>query len=206
MTEIGGTIPSVNQKKFLGKMDPLSEIISIFVKKIFGKIMKNCKTCNVTKELTEFRTGRGECKACENRKRVERKNKQKVEDPTYYEKQRGYDNKRKKIMRENFTDEEKFVENLRNLVRKSFSDKNYTKDSRTFEILGIDNEGLYEHIESQFREGMDWGNHGHKGWHIDHIIPLASAKTVEEIIKLNHYTNLQPLWWNENLSKGSKIL
>jgi hypothetical protein len=168
--------------------------------------MKQCKVCNETKELTDFRTGRNECKACENRKRVERKNKQKVEDPTYYDKQRGYDNKRKKIMRENFTDEEKFVENLRSLVRKSFTEKNYSKTSKTFDILGIDKEGLFEHIEKQFKDGMDWTNHGNKGWHIDHIIPLASAKNVDEVIKLNHYTNLQPLWAEENWSKGSKIL
>jgi hypothetical protein len=42
--------------------------------------------------------------------------------------------------------------------------------------------------------------------HIDHIIPLSSAKTDEEIYQLCHYTNLQPLWAFDNLSKGSKIL
>lgn len=51
---------------------------------------------------------------------------------------------------------------------------------------------------------MSWENHGE--WHIDHIIPLSSAKNEEEIYKLNHYTNLQPLWKEENLSKGDKIL
>ena len=51
---------------------------------------------------------------------------------------------------------------------------------------------------------MTLENHGE--WHIDHIIPLATANTYEEVIKLNHYTNLQPLWAKDNLSKGSKIL
>jgi hypothetical protein len=52
---------------------------------------------------------------------------------------------------------------------------------------------------------MTFDNHGVNGWHIDHIIPL-SAKTEEEIIKLCHYTNLQPLWAEENRAKSNKIL
>jgi hypothetical protein len=49
---------------------------------------------------------------------------------------------------------------------------------------------------------MSWENHGE--WHIDHIVPLSSAITEEELRKLSHYTNLQPLWATDNLSKGSK--
>ena len=63
---------------------------------------------------------------------------------------------------------------------------------------------LREHLEKQFKDGMSWENYG--SWHIDHIIPLSSAKNIEEINKLCHYTNLQPLWASENLSKGSKII
>lgn len=50
---------------------------------------------------------------------------------------------------------------------------------------------------------MSFDNQGE--WHLDHIIPLATAETEEEIIRLNHYTNFQPLWAFDNLSKGSKI-
>jgi hypothetical protein len=53
---------------------------------------------------------------------------------------------------------------------------------------------------------MTWDNYGVGGWEIDHIIPLASAKTEEEVYKLCHYTNLQPLWANENFKKGKKII
>lgn len=53
---------------------------------------------------------------------------------------------------------------------------------------------------------MCWENHGRHGWHIDHIIPLSSARNEEEIYMLCHYTNLQPLWAEDNLSKGCKII
>ena len=81
--------------------------------------------------------------------------------------------------------------------------KNKTKSS--FNIVGCTPEFLKEHIEKQFKEGMSWELMG-KHIHIDHIIPLASAKTEEEIYKLCHYTNLQPLWAEDNLRKGDKIL
>jgi hypothetical protein len=51
---------------------------------------------------------------------------------------------------------------------------------------------------------MNWDNYSFRGWHIDHIIPLTSAKNEEELIKLCHYTNLQPLWAKDNLSKGGR--
>ena len=63
---------------------------------------------------------------------------------------------------------------------------------------------LKEHLELQFVDGMSWDNRSE--WHIDHIIPLSSAKTDEEIYKLCHYTNLQPLWAEDNLKKSNKIL
>ena len=63
---------------------------------------------------------------------------------------------------------------------------------------------LREHLEKQFVDGMTWDNRS--DWHIDHIIPLSSAKTTEELNTLCHYTNLQPLWASENLSKGKKMV
>lgn len=59
------------------------------------------------------------------------------------------------------------------------------------------------YIESKFKEGMSWENHGK--WHIDHIKPLGNAKTEKELKKLFHYTNVQPLWAKENQKKGNKI-
>jgi hypothetical protein len=90
------------------------------------------------------------------------------------------------------------------MIRKSIKKGEYTKQSKTYDILGIDYKGFKNHIENLFIDGMNWNNHGK--WHYDHIVPLVSANTYEEIIKLNHYTNIQPLWAKDNLKKGSKIL
>jgi hypothetical protein len=70
--------------------------------------------------------------------------------------------------------------------------------------LGIDYDELKIYFESLFTEGMSWDNIGI--WHIDHIIPLSTAKTEEDVIRLCHYTNLQPLWGEDNIKKGDKIL
>jgi hypothetical protein len=78
--------------------------------------------------------------------------------------------------------------------------------NKTTEFLGCNVLELKNHLEFQFKEGMSWNNHGLFGWHIDHIKPLSSAKTEKELYILCHYTNLQPLWAKDNLSKGNKIL
>ena len=79
------------------------------------------------------------------------------------------------------------------------------KEGHTIDVLGYSATDLKHHIEKQFTTGMNWENHGQFGWHIDHKIPLNSAKTEDEIYKLCHYTNLQPLWWRDNISKGDKL-
>jgi len=95
---------------------------------------------------------------------------------------------------------------IRKVVGGSFNRKSWTKNSKTFDILGCDVDTFMKHIENQFQDGMTWDNYGKKGWNYDHIIPLASAKTEEELIKLNHYTNFQPLWWYDNLIKSDKLI
>ena len=78
--------------------------------------------------------------------------------------------------------------------------------SKTFEYIGCDLDFLKKHLESQFTKGMCWNNYGKFGWHVDHIIPLSSAKTKEDLLPLLHYTNLRPLWWRDNIQKRDKIL
>jgi hypothetical protein len=93
---------------------------------------------------------------------------------------------------------------IRARIRNFLKIKNWSKTNKTFDLIGCSPQFLKEHLQSQFKDGMSWDNYG--SWHIDHIIPLSSAKTTEEFNKLCHYSNLQPLWASENLSKGKKIL
>ena len=60
------------------------------------------------------------------------------------------------------------------------------------------------HLESQFDDKMNWENQG-TYWHMDHIIPISSAETEEDVYRLNHYKNFQPLYWEDNLKKSNKI-
>ena len=73
--------------------------------------------------------------------------------------------------------------------------------------MGCTPEKLKLHLESLFQPGMIWNNHGTYGWHIDHIVPLASFDLTdrEQFLKACHYTNLQPLWARDNLSKSDKV-
>lgn len=161
-----------------------------------------CKVCNIDKIGDDFRVGRKTCKRCENLQRYER-TKEYKKNPEYMEKFREYDAMRKRDRRKN--DEEFIVrEKLRCVLRRGIKKYGYIKDNKTLEILGADYEYVREYISSMFVEGMSWDNHGE--WEIDHIIPVSSAKTYDEFCKLNHYSNLQPLWMSDNRSKGSKIL
>ncbi len=72
------------------------------------------------------------------------------------------------------------------------------------EILGTSYEAFKKHIEDKFLKDMCWENHGE--WHLDHIIPISYAKTEKEILDLNHYTNYQPLWKLDNLTKGNRYI
>ena len=94
---------------------------------------------------------------------------------------------------------------LRVRIRDAFRRNGYKKTSKTCELLGADFKTVSKYIEQQFTEGMVWGLVGPK-IHIDHKIPLASANNKEELIKLFHYTNLQPLWAEDNLKKSDKVL
>ncbi len=100
--------------------------------------------------------------------------------------------------------------NLRSRTSKVFDRGGYTKDSKTEEMLGVDYETVKKHLERLFLPGMSWGNYGKKSgltyWEIDHAIPLSSAKTIEGLTLLCHYTNLQPLWSVDNNKKNGKII
>jgi hypothetical protein len=100
--------------------------------------------------------------------------------------------------------------NLRSLIYNAFKNKGYKKNSKTEEILGCSFEELKTHIESKFKPWMTWDNYGlyngaeKYGWDIYHIKPLSSCENILELIKFNHFTNLQPLcsYYNRYVKKN----
>jgi hypothetical protein len=81
----------------------------------------------------------------------------------------------------------------------SIKGKGYSKKTKAYQILGCDKETFINYIESKWESWMTWENYGlyngelNYGWDLDHIIPVSSALSYEDIIKLNHHTNFQPL-------------
>ena len=187
--------------------------------------MKTCKKCKTTKELCDFRfrKDRGiyysQCKECE-KKYKQINYLEKIEENKKYRDRYYQENKEKIISRvidyqkkngvwmKKYNSDPifKMSHNVRCRIREFLTQKKLNKKNKTFNIVGCSPEFLKEYLEKQFTEGMSWETHSLYGWHIDHIIPLSSAKTEEEFYKLCHYTNLQPLWATDNLKKLNKIL
>jgi hypothetical protein len=101
--------------------------------------------------------------------------------------------------------------NVGSLIRESIKRRDFIKKSKSIDILGCSFEEFKLYMESKFEPWMNWDNHGlyngelNYGWDIDHITPMSSAQTEEEVYKLNHYTNLQPLcsYTNRYIKKDS---
>jgi len=115
---------------------------------------------------------------------------------------------RRKRAKYRFTNDPIFKLNnlIRTRMQKYIKMKSLKKSKRTFEIVGCTPQELRTFIESKFQPGMTWKNHGEYGWHVDHVIALSSAKTEDELMKLFHYTNLQPLWAKDNILKSNKVI
>lgn len=164
--------------------------------------MKRCPKCNQTKEYSDFHKNRSKndglastCKSCK-----------KIIDRKYLEENREKRTKYKREyqrMKMNTDIRWKLKHNLRRRNTKAFelAGFNYTYSNEY--LLGADIDTVIKHIESQFRGGMSWENYPE--WHIDHIIPFSVAKNEEDIIRLCHYSNIQPLWAEENQHKYNKL-
>lgn len=96
----------------------------------------------------------------------------------------------------------KFSHQLRAVITTSLKRAGARKKSRTEQLLGCTIAEFRAHLERQFVEDMSWENRSL--WHIDHIIPMASAVTQEDAERLQHYTNLRPVWAKINLQEGDK--
>lgn len=99
---------------------------------------------------------------------------------------------------------------LRKILRSRLYDclKHNYKNGSSLKDLGCSINELKSYLESKFQPGMNWDNHGLRGWHIDHIKPLASFDLSDrnQLLEACHYTNLQPLWAKDNLAKSNKII
>jgi hypothetical protein len=98
----------------------------------------------------------------------------------------------------------KLARTMRARIRKAL--KGERKYQKTMEYIGLTNVNeLMQRLEAKFLPGMSWENYGQNGWHVDHIIPLSSFDLTdkEQARRAFHYSNLQPLWAEDNLSKGS---
>ncbi len=93
---------------------------------------------------------------------------------------------------------------LRHLIYHSLERKGFTKKSHTYEIIGTDYDTFYKHLLKTYKNNYGYEWDGKENVHIDHVIPLATAKTNEDVIRLCHYTNLQLLKPDDNLDKSDK--
>jgi hypothetical protein len=152
---------------------------------------KECYSCGIEKPLTKFKYFRNKkygrsnvCRSCEytNYKAIIIKK----YGQSYWD----------KCVFDNFKDR------IRSRTRAAFRRIKENKPTKTENLLGCDWVVAKEHIETFFNDYLDWDNFNE--WHIDHIVPLCSAKTIDELTPLCKYTNLQPLLSRDNLIKGGR--
>lgn len=158
-----------------------------------------CNTCDIDKEPEEFaletRSWRGrrhKCRACDS-----------VYAKAYYQKHKRRVNKRRVA---NYKKKHKecslarLTRRVRTRMHCALNGKK--KQGRTMELIGCTPEQLRAHLESQFTEGMAWGQHGR--WHVDHVLPLAAFDLTDKKHQSYafHWSNLSPLWAADNLAKS----
>jgi hypothetical protein len=102
----------------------------------------------------------------------------------------------------------RLLHNARNRICEVLNRKSIKKSQTTISLIGCSSEFLKKYLQSKFIQGMSWENYGYMGWHVDHIIPCSSFDFSDknQLKKCFHYTNLQPLWWLDNIKKSDKIL
>lgn len=189
--------------------------------------MKHCNKCNTDKEYIDFHKDgnkkdgcSSKCKICASKygKQYRENNKEYYKNyQKEYIKDVKYKDYYKEYLKNYYQNVDKQKRKDKKLVNPlyklkltlhsrtaiAFKRKSWRKNGTTENILGGSCEFVKNYIEIKFTEGMSWENHGE--WHIDHIIPLSSAKTECELYLLCKYDNLQPLWAIDNLKKGCKI-
>jgi len=176
--------------------------------------IKVCTNCGIEQDKELF-PGSGKrdkskkreiCKICWNTYIRERYSKNSYQDTRkiYREKNKEQLNNYYNNYRKNRKSKDELFKlkcNLRTLISNCFRDKNISKKSKVYNILGCDFIFFKSYIEAQFTNSMSWNN-----IHLDHIKPISTATTEEDVIILNHYTNFQPLLAVDNLVKYNKLI
>ena len=189
---------------------------------------KRCTKCSVIKPFSSFspqKAGymgiKAQCRECDTKydKQFQSKNNTRAErDKTdkakqyrkkYVAKNLDWWRKYEREYRHNRRKEDMFFKikgNMSGRLSDLINKRNLS--TTTLELIGCNRETFMSYIEKQFTEGMTWENYGLKGWHVDHILPLSlfDLTMEDEVKKACHYTNLQPLWWQDNLEKGNKVI
>jgi hypothetical protein len=171
--------------------------------------------CHLEKEVTLFYTDCYSCKECRKEKQrlyYEKNKKSCLKSMGIYAKnnpekikanKRKYNNTKKYTLKRYHSDPLfKLAHTCRKRIRDIMRKKSFVRKGHLDQYLGCSVVELRDYLEKQFQPGMTWDNHG--AWHIDHIKPLITAKTEVDMYGLCHYTNLQPLWAKDNLSKNDK--
>mgnify|MGYP003342197965 FL=1 len=209
------------------KNDSISVIESVLPKKDLTDTTatKKCSKCGVEKSFTDFHKCKREksgihsaCKECIKQWCKFNKNKKKEYDSLNYQnnkekiiKNNSQYNKNNKVKinkrlnkRNKIDIQFRLSNNLRARIREAL--KNNQKAGSAVRDLGCSIEQFKEYIASKFANGMTWDNYGE--WHLDHIKPLATYNLSDrqQFLEACHYTNYQPLWAKDNLSKGARII
>jgi len=111
--------------------------------------------------------------------------------------------KRTKYIRANYP-KVRVRKNIGELIRGSFKKKGFRKSKRTVSIIGCSHEFLFDHLVRSFEDNylIPWNDKYMDSLHIDHIEPINNASTIDDILKLNHYGNLQLLYSVDNILKS----
>jgi hypothetical protein len=162
---------------------------------IYIILKMNCKHCNTVKLRSEFPSRSTICKQCKNAKQRKyyKKNSKRLNRQMYqYQKNKMKTNPLFRLQK-----------NLRRRLRKICKHKGDT----TMGLVHCSSDHLRTYLEAQFQPGMAWDNYG-SAWEIDHMMPCCSfdLEQTKEQYKCYHYTNMQPLFKRQNLSKGKKIV
>lgn len=178
---------------------------------------KFCNQCKEIKEVKEFGHSKVSkdrlsynCKRCNCKIAYDRNPPKNIPPMSKEEKKQRRNSARKEQYLTNSLF--KLENTLRGRINHAYKCSRWRKNGATIQLLGSSYENAMSSIENQFIKGMNWSNQGtcknkdcNKAWHLDHIIPFSWVKNEDEMRLICHYSNLQPMWDIDNMSKHNKV-